>query len=187
MIQAKQNTRFRLNIIRFSFHQVFGTLSSSHNPFPLLKCVSLFFPISMSSIITFFGWQGSRSQVYNSFEAGFALYLKGEASLEEYNELIQSVTTQFSMISRNIIECNKHTLEPYHSFIAQIQLLEKQHLELTVEYQELQIESTFGTRDYSDDCKSLKKKINGLRNDIGLLLEELHCECANDQNLPLNR
>jgi hypothetical protein len=109
------------------------------------------------------------------------LYLKGEASLSEYNVLIESVTRHFSSISKEIIELSKSIEKPYQILICQIQQLEKQNLELTVQLQELRTESELGERDFTDDCKILEDKVYKVRREIGQVLEDLHCEVADAQ------
>jgi flagellar biosynthesis/type III secretory pathway chaperone len=142
---------------------------------------------SESAVIEFFGLQGRRASVYKQYESGFDLFIQGQATESEFQQLIQAAQKNFVSISSAIIEVSEKVSEPFKSLIHRLQDLEKEKLKATIEYQSLRSETVFGPRDFTADSQSVADRIVRLRKEINEVLEELHCEVADNQVLEFIR
>jgi hypothetical protein len=92
-----------------------------------------------------------RNSIYATFEQGFLLYL--ENGSDDYQDLVLLITKIFNQLNQKLDT-------------PRIRKLEKDRLDLTIQYQLARIETRFGERDMTVRELELKKQLDDLYDEI---------------------
>ncbi|KAJ3370554.1 hypothetical protein HDU91_006143 [Kappamyces sp. JEL0680] len=123
--------------------------------------------------------QGQRTAVFNDFNKGFTYFISKEASMHEYEHLVEAVTPLFQNASLAVQELIGESKvrwgqeARYVVFMEAVQQKEKSKLHLTVQMQTLWTETVFGEIDHSEEVAELLGQIKTLEQDISETLQDM--------------